>query len=512
MKPPAGTNTKICEAVPLARETCTLKWSNTHGLTMITNPQEFGDVLVRSSRRLRRILLAVGLAGVLAFTPTAGLVARINPDFEDAQHAEIGASAAQLLVQGNLAEYERQADALRQSRELTPAGFWKLALFYDGSARIAPNHPHDPAWAQVEASTGAYLAANPRSSSALIAAVRVLNAHAVELREGRADDAEDARAAAALTERARQLLETYRASGTRDPDWYASRIIVSLDQRSSKAEVIALAKEALHREPTYEPLLFAASEALRPDHGGSRAASSAVCDVGACRVPRAARFAALRPHHVQPRSSRNRPHRSAGDGGCRLGRSSKPSMAEITNAFPDPWNANAERSMACLLGTEAEYREAAARVPRPTFSVAWYDPDVGWGQCNTRQQEAREPAPAEQKPDSRQLLQGFSSPAFLATVLAAVFAGLGLLALVHNRSIANDNTDRRFNPKPREPYRPSIGWRAGQVVLGLLLGIVGIAGVGGFGLLVGSDSSALALPVGLGGRSSVRWLPSAAQW
>ena len=115
------------------------------------------------------------------------------------------------------------------------------------------------------------------------------------------------------------------------------------------------------------------------------------------------------------------------------------------------------------------------------------------------QQQAREPAPApdQEEPDVKELLQVFWSPAFLVTILGAVLTSFGILALARRRYAAADSTDRRFEPTPAKPYRPSLAWRGGQVAIGVFIGVVGVAGVVGFGLLAGSHASTLALPLGL---------------
>src|SRR5271165_4949409 len=51
---------------------------------------------------------------------------------EIALRAALKAEALQLLERGDLATFDGRATELRRTRERTPAGIWKLSLFYYG--------------------------------------------------------------------------------------------------------------------------------------------------------------------------------------------------------------------------------------------------------------------------------------------------------------------------------------------------------------------------------------------
>ncbi len=67
------------------------------------------------------------------------------------------------------------------------------------------------------------------------------------------------------------------------------------------------------------------------------------------------------------------------------------SLAEITAAYPDDWNRNAERAMACLVGTEIDYDAALRRSAHSLQSAAWFDSGQDWPSCEQRQRESTAP-------------------------------------------------------------------------------------------------------------------------
>jgi hypothetical protein len=407
-------------------------------------------------------------------------------DPEDTLHEVIKKGAAQLLEQGELAEYDRQASALRASHELTPAGIWKLYLFYKGVDHIAPDAPGDPVWTRVEAGTQHYLADHPDSPTALIARVRVLLAHADALRSAGGQSGYDT--AAARTEEARELLERYRAMGSADPDWYVDRIVALNSQGRDKHEVLALVREALEREPTYQPLLYVASNALLPGSGGSRALHEQFVELALQRSRAALGTQAYARIMFNIARLDPKPVRALDDIGMSWPRL-RASLAEVSAAYPDSWNLNAERAMTCLVGTEADLRSATARTPQPLYAVVWYDRYVGWPECESRQLTERAPFAS----GLRSLLGGGSvSSAFLGTVTLGVLTVLAVLAVARRRAYPADAFQRRDAGSARS-YPLTRPWKIGQVLMGGVLGVLGLAGVWGFGVVAEFHDSTPAL-------------------
>jgi len=71
--------------------------------------------------------------------------------------------AAHLLERGDVAEYDRRATELRRTRERTPAGIWKLSLFYKGPDNWPAERPDAPIWARIDTATATYLREHPDS-------------------------------------------------------------------------------------------------------------------------------------------------------------------------------------------------------------------------------------------------------------------------------------------------------------------------------------------------------------
>src|SRR5271170_2689492 len=104
-------------------------------------------LIKKHSRRLTRTLVVLSI--VMGLTSP-----RVNAD-EMTVRTQIKSEAAQLLEQGDIAAYDRRATELRRTGERTPAGIWKLSLFYKGLDNWPARQPDAPIWARIEAATGA---------------------------------------------------------------------------------------------------------------------------------------------------------------------------------------------------------------------------------------------------------------------------------------------------------------------------------------------------------------------
>src|SRR5271165_7368485 len=212
---------------------------------------------LRTRRLDRPARLAHGLARLLAFSIMFGLLSSTAVADEANVRANLKTEAARLLEHGDMAAYARRATELRNTRERTPAGIWKLSLFYKGPDNWPATQPDAPIWTQIESTTEAYLREHPDSPSAIVAHARTLVSHAWVLRgSGWAKDLSDSQRSGfdAFLERAREVLDQHRAVGIGDPEWYSLRIQVMNGQNFDKAWIFALAREALDHEPTYQPI------------------------------------------------------------------------------------------------------------------------------------------------------------------------------------------------------------------------------------------------------------------
>jgi hypothetical protein len=431
---------------------------------------------VRAGARGRR-RLCVALAPLVF-----GFLAAAAAADENSVRAQLKAEAAALLERGDLDSFDRRATQLRESRERTPAGIWKLSLFYRGVDELPTRTPDAPVWARVEQATAAYLRTHPQSPSAVVAAARVLVTRAWAYRgDGWGASLTEAQRDGFATwlERARAVLDEHREVGQQDPEWYALRIQVMNGQGEERVSILALAQEALGGEPTYQPTYYVTSNALLPKWGGSaQLLQQYVAAVLASSAPQEGRQAYARIAFNIARTD-PQPVAALRQVGLEWPRV-KQSLEEISAAYPDPWNTNAQRAMACLIGTESDFRASSAEAGTPAISVAWFDTLSRWQDCSQRQQQR-----------SAALAGGFAGIAaatpsayLLATTSAAVLLALGLLHWSRRRRA---NEEEAFAGSAGVPagggvvYPPTRLWMTNQLLAGLALLLMGLAGVWGFG-------------------------------
>lgn len=407
---------------------------------------------------------------------------------ETAIRSELKLEAARLLEQGDIAGYDQRATELRRTKQKTPAGIWELSLFYKGPDNWPAKQPLAPIWARIEAQTEAYLQQHPDSPSAVVAHARILVTHAWVYRGGdwgRNLSSAQRDGFASYLERARSVLDGHREVGSRDPEWYSLRIQVMNGQDADRESILALAGRALDLEPTYQPVAYVTSNALLPKWGGS--------------VQSLNRFVAL----AIEKSSGEQGHQAYARIMFNIARGdAKPwaalhdlrvqwpvlrsSLDEIARAYPDPWNWNATRAMACLMGSQADFDAALSRSTPDPVSVAWFDSASTWTECAQRQNMARE------SPFNRWMQSVLSTPPSPTFVLAGAGGALLAVALVYltrRRSSAESQPSDSFGSPssgdgqfPRY-YPVSPGWRAGIAGLGAIFCLGAIAGAWALGVI-----------------------------
>jgi hypothetical protein len=390
--------------------------------------------------------------------------------------------AVQLLESGDIAGYVGRATQLRQRRERTPAGVWELSVFYKG-VDLLPQNPGAPEWSRIERDTAAYLNLHPDSPSAVIAAARVLVARAWAYRA-----TGDENAYLTWLGHAADVLQAHREVGAQDPDWFALHLQVMNGQGSDRTAVLAEAKRALAVEPTYESTYYVASNSFLPKWGG---------DTALMRQYLAALLAATSAEEgrqVYARIAFNfaridpQPIRAIRDAGMQWPEV-RQSLEQITAAYPDPWNRNAERAMSCLIGTQQDWKASTARAGQPLIAVEWFDTFGQWADCAARQQAAQ---PTSIEGFVREVI--FASPS--AYLLTAVCGGALLAVAIlywrrRNPPRAGTSTGVEADPPdpaadrdaPARSYRTTLLWRCGQYGMGGFLSLAGLAGIWGFGAM-----------------------------
>lgn len=283
--------------------------------------------------------------------------------------------AAALLRAGDFAQFDRVATQLRDSSERTPAGTWKLSMFYSGIWRAGSRDPNDPAWTRLEAAAERYLAEHPNSPTAVVLEAKVLIEHAAVYRgDGYASQVPQShwapfRSYVAATLR---VLDRDREPGAADPEWYAIYVWALNLRDAPGQEVLAFTREALERYPQYDPIHYRAARALLPKWHGSKALMQQYLALALDRT-RAIEGTQIygRVMFNLARNS-NRPLEELTEIGAQWA-PFKASYEEILRAYPDPYNLGALRAMACLAGKKDDYKSITQRVSGPAPSVAWFD-------------------------------------------------------------------------------------------------------------------------------------------
>jgi hypothetical protein len=417
-----------------------------------------------------------------------GLAPRCANADEMAVRSELKAESAHLLEQGDIAGYDRRATEFRRSGERTPAGIWKLSLFYKGPDNWPSPQPDAPIWTRIEAATEAYLRQHPDSPSAVVAHARMLVSHAWMYRGGGwGRDLSDSQRNGfnTMLERAREVLDRHREVGSGDPEWYSLRIQVMNGQSNDKATILSLAEEALDHEPTYQPIDYVAANAFLPKWGGSAAqlqqfVAFAVAKSSAAQGTQAYARIMFNIARADPE-----PVTALTQAGVQWP-TLRASLREIAAAYPDLWNLNAERATACLIGTQADYNAALPRLLPGAISVAWFDSMSPWPECQRRQERARQSAPASW---AQAFLSTPPSVDFVEALAVGILTALALLYFARRSHTDASPALEDYGSVPSgggeypQIYRVTPAWRAGIVLLGGLLLLGSLAAAWEFGVI-----------------------------
>src|SRR4029077_5989547 len=136
----------VTVATGRVQATCTLRKG--HRMTICLTPH----------RLLRVFAMAILLVSICRPVGAAEL------ELEESLKSQ----AAALLRTGDFAQFDTVATQLRETSARTPAGTWKLSMFYSGVWRAGGADANNPAWARLEAGAEQYLAQHPNSPTAVV--------------------------------------------------------------------------------------------------------------------------------------------------------------------------------------------------------------------------------------------------------------------------------------------------------------------------------------------------------
>jgi hypothetical protein len=351
--------------------------------------------------------------------------------------------AAALLRAGDFAQLDTLAAQLRETSARTPAGAWKLSMLYSGVWRAGGADANDAAWTRLEAGAEQYLGEHPNSPTAVVVDAKILIEHAAVYRGGeyaaRVSQSNWAPFYAHVDATLR-ILDSHREVGSVDPEWYAIRVW-ALNLRDVPGEkILAFTREALQRYPQYDPIHYRAARALLPKWHGSKQLMQQYLALALDRT-RATEGTQIYGRVIfnLARNS-NRPLEELTEVGAQWA-PFKASYEEILRAYPDPYNLETLRAMACLTGEKEDYKAIRQRVSGPAPTVAWFDTPQKQQACDdwALRNKSLGPAPLAQR------LRTLHLAPLLPFLMAAL---VGLLRLLRRRAGSAADTGTATATKP----------------------------------------------------------------
>src|SRR5579863_5196739 len=412
----------VTVALGRVRATCTLR--NRTGRDPVWQGHKMS--ICRTPYRLLRVLALAML--VFALCRPVGAA-------ELELEGSLKSQAAALLRAGNFTKFDTLATQLRETSARTPAGAWKLSMFYSGVWLAGSTDANDAAWARLEAGTAGYLAEHPDSPTAVVLEAKVLIEHAAVYRGGEyASQVPQSHWAPfrSYVDATLRVLDRDRELGSADPEWYAIYVWALNLRDAPGQEILAFTREALERYPQYYPIHYRAARALLPKWHGSKALMQQYLALAQERTQASEGTQIYGRVMFNLARNSNRPLEEFTEIGAQWA-PFKASYEEILRAYPDPYNLGALRAMACLTGNKEDYKAITQRVSGPAPSVAWFDTPQKQQACDDWALRNKSLAPW---PLAQRLLNLHLAP--LLPFLMAVL--VGLLRLFRRRASSPADT------------------------------------------------------------------------
>jgi hypothetical protein len=270
-----------------------------------------------------------------------------SPDFLVRRVLE-GAVGA-VYFRSDFAALEAMAKYYRDTEAKTPAGAWKLSLFYDALAvEYDDQHPGDDYLLNAaEKKDLKWIAAFPDSPTPYAVYASQLIEHGWFFRGGGyADTVSDdgAKKFQDYLARAREFLEKHKSEMTSDPQWYVAMLKIALGQGWEKDQFEPLLKEGLDHFPFYYRIYLAGMELYLPNWGGNMDDLDLFVDDAVARTSSKegttlyARIYASGGHGLDNEDSRMQWPKLFN------------ALEEMRQRYPDPKNDNKSAYFACAAG------------------------------------------------------------------------------------------------------------------------------------------------------------------
>jgi len=297
---------------------------------------------------------------------------------EQAEREQITQQAQYLIAFKKYSELEAMADEYRASESKTPAGKWKLSLFYEGlenfyAACDVDVNAFDTGCDDVIAK---WIERYPDSPAAHLAKAGLLIDRAWKRRGtgyGSEVNEEDWQPFFDGITEARAYLESVKPIAAKDPEWYHAMMTVAIAQSWPTDKFASLLDEALDRYPLNYSLYRSGVNYYLPKWHGS-----------AKQVEAFARAAVERTRATEGLGLYVRVYwyASADQFGDDLFSDSdvvwadmKTGIDDVLKAYPDQWNVNSFARFACLAGDNQKAHELIGRIRGDPDPAIWgYDP------------------------------------------------------------------------------------------------------------------------------------------
>ena len=302
--------------------------------------------------------------------------------------AEPAAKAAALLIDGRTDDLDRLVQDAASGGGRDAAGRWTRSQVYAGIASVFPDDAAHPLWPALGRITADWVARRPASHAAALARAQYWISHAWVARgDGFAVTPTAARQKAfeADLQQAERVLDEHEQASPKaaaqEPHWAVMRIKVWNLLGHDKDGLHQLAIEALRQHPDYDPIAAEAALALSPAWGGTTAQAKAFIDEA---------MAVARPVSGEQLRARIAIHlaRNAGERQALLlaqagftWESVKPAIDEVIARYPDLYNVNAARMLACISDIPARALPYFERLQGRIQPVAWHDDPWYVDQC-----------------------------------------------------------------------------------------------------------------------------------
>jgi hypothetical protein len=284
----------------------------------------------------------------------------------------VSAETARALAEGDFAKLEAMSSGFRRDKARTPAGVWKLDLFYQALMRNSNYAATDERlWDDKEERFKKWLERYPASPSAQIALGKAYLGRAWQVRGRRpAHETDSARWPPFQKQLgvAREHLQKVKGVADLDPEWHRTMVQVAMGEGWDFQRVQAIIDEAMAREPGYQTFYYVVVEYLTPKWYGNDSLIDQFAIWVADRTRKTdgdAMYARIYWYVSDTYYGNGRRFKEMKVDWKRM----RGGFEDIVARYPDPWNLNKYARFACIAKDYDTARALFARMGTPISGV-----------------------------------------------------------------------------------------------------------------------------------------------